>query len=116
MYLHVPNSVVLTHTPSEHANTSCWPGHPDQLLPRCPANCSKAATLVAGDAAALLLFAVIGRINHGEILDWETFNTALPFMLGGGSCGHGSKPHRHPGLMAMQWHPVPTTAEAQLQT
>lgn len=30
----------------------------------------------------LLLFAVIGRINHGEILDMETLTTALPFMIG----------------------------------
>ena len=84
MYLHLANSAVLTHTPYEHANTNCRPGHPDQPLPRWPATRSKAATLVAGDAAALLLFAIIGRINHGEILDWETFNTALPFMLGEG--------------------------------
>jgi hypothetical protein len=47
-----------------------------------PAPRSKTATLVAGNAAALLLFAVIAPINHGEVLDWETFNTALPFMLG----------------------------------
>lgn len=38
--------------------------------------------LVAGDAAALLLFAVIGRINHGEVLDVETLTTVLPFWIG----------------------------------
>lgn len=38
--------------------------------------------LVSGDILGLLLFAVIGRVNHGEILDVETIGTALPFMIG----------------------------------
>jgi hypothetical protein len=38
--------------------------------------------MAGGDAAALLLFAIIGRANHGEVLDWETLGTALPFMIG----------------------------------
>jgi hypothetical protein len=38
--------------------------------------------MVLGDAAALLLFAIAGRINHGEILDVETFMTVLPFWIG----------------------------------
>ena len=41
------------------------------------------ALLVGGDTAALLLFAAIGRRNHGEGLQiLETFNTALPFLVG----------------------------------
>ena len=43
---------------------------------------SKVAKLVGGDAAALLLFGIIGRINHGEVLSMETFNTVLPFWIG----------------------------------
>ena len=38
--------------------------------------------LVAGDAAFILLFAAIGRVNHGEILDWELLLTAMPFWAG----------------------------------
>ncbi len=45
--------------------------------------CRRTALLVGGDAAALLLFAAIGRRNHGEGLQiLETFNTALPFLVG----------------------------------
>jgi hypothetical protein len=43
---------------------------------------SKIRLLVAGDAAAILLFAAIGRINHGGVLDWETISVALPFLVG----------------------------------
>lgn len=43
---------------------------------------TKVAVLVGGDAAALVLFAVIGRINHGGIIDIETLQTALPFLVG----------------------------------
>ena len=40
-------------------------------------------TLLGGDTAALLLFAAIGRRNHGEGLQIvETCNTALPFLVG----------------------------------
>ncbi|DBA92655.1 TPA: hypothetical protein ACH3X1_002868 [Trebouxia sp. C0004] len=43
----------------------------------------RTALLVGGDTAALLLFAAIGRRNHGEGLQvLETFNTALPFLVG----------------------------------
>lgn len=41
---------------------------------------SNTALLVAGDAAALLLFAAVGRANHG--LDLDALQTALPFLLG----------------------------------
>jgi hypothetical protein len=45
--------------------------------------CRRIALLVGGDTAALLLFAAIGRRNHGEGLQIsETFNTALPFLVG----------------------------------
>eukprot|EP00892_Ulva_mutabilis_P006362 jgi/Ulvmu1/4098/UM019_0077.1 len=42
----------------------------------------KVQLLIAGDLSALLLFAIIGRINHGEILDLDTLTTVLPFWLG----------------------------------
>lgn len=43
----------------------------------------RTALLIGGDAAALLVFAAIGRKNHGEGLQLaETFNTALPFLVG----------------------------------
>ena len=50
----------------------------DKTLPVC----SRVLLLVGGDAAFLLLFAVIGRINHGELLDSETLATVVPFWLG----------------------------------
>jgi hypothetical protein len=44
---------------------------------------SKAALLVAGDTAALLLFAAVGRANHaGDGMGMETVATALPFLVG----------------------------------
>ena len=45
--------------------------------------CRRTALLVGGDAAALLVFAAIGRRNHGEGLQLlEILNTALPFLVG----------------------------------
>ncbi|MEW5304544.1 MAG: hypothetical protein WDW36_007149 [Sanguina aurantia] len=38
--------------------------------------------LAAGDVAALMAFAAVGRINHGGVLDIETLLTALPFIAG----------------------------------
>ncbi|KXZ49219.1 hypothetical protein GPECTOR_22g810 [Gonium pectorale] len=43
---------------------------------------TSAATLVAGDLAALLVFAAAGRANHGEGGGAEVISTALPFILG----------------------------------
>lgn len=41
------------------------------------------ALLLGGDTAVLFLFAAIGRRNHGEGLQLaQTFNTALPFLVG----------------------------------
>ena len=45
--------------------------------------CRQIALLVGGDTAALLLFAAVGRRNHGEGLQLlQTVNTALPFLVG----------------------------------
>lgn len=45
--------------------------------------CRQLALLVGGDAAALLLFAGIGRRNHSEGLQLAgLFGTALPFLIG----------------------------------
>lgn len=47
------------------------------------------ALLLGGDTAVLFLFAAIGRKNHGEGLQLaQTFNTALPFLVGVYSCHH----------------------------
>ena len=42
------------------------------------------AKLVAGDAFAILLFAAVGRSNHGESLDQvsDVLATAAPFLIG----------------------------------
>lgn len=46
----------------------------------------RAATLLAGDSAALILFAVLGRGSHGEATGLaavgETLRTAAPFVVG----------------------------------
>lgn len=45
--------------------------------------CRRLALLVGGDTLALLLFAAIGRRNHGEGLQLlQTLNTAVPFLVG----------------------------------
>lgn len=45
--------------------------------------CRQLALLVGGDAAALLLFAGIGRRNHSEGLQLTGIvSTALPFLIG----------------------------------
>ena len=45
--------------------------------------CRKTVLLVSGDLAALLLFAAIGRANHGESLDAvSVLKTAAPFLIG----------------------------------
>jgi hypothetical protein len=61
---------------------------------------SKAAKLAAGDAASLLLFAVIGRASHGEPLDGEVLATALPFMLG---AARGPGTAGLPGWLGAGW-------------
>ena len=44
---------------------------------------TRLAQLVAGDGLAILLFAAIGRGNHGEGLELgEVFATAMPFLIG----------------------------------
>ncbi len=47
-----------------------------------PIEPGQVAKAVAGDVAALLVFAAIGRLSHGESLDGEVLATALPFLLG----------------------------------
>jgi len=46
------------------------------------ADLRRAGVLIFGDAVGLLVFAVIGRISHGEVLSLETFGTAFPFLIG----------------------------------
>ena len=67
--------------------------------------CRRAQLLAGGDAAALLLFAAIGRINHGEILDLELLMTALPFWAG--ACSHlADAIHPRPGPPAIKSTPL----------
>ncbi|KAI7839351.1 hypothetical protein COHA_006877 [Chlorella ohadii] len=48
-----------------------------------PDDLSRVALLVGGDAVALLLFATIGRVSHGEGFSLlGALSTAWPFMLG----------------------------------
>lgn len=44
----------------QQPHAACWLEHRPPLWRR------RVALLVAGDAAALLLFATIGRVSHGE--------------------------------------------------
>ncbi|KAF6263859.1 hypothetical protein COO60DRAFT_1457868 [Scenedesmus sp. NREL 46B-D3] len=47
-----------------------------------PVQRTRVALLAAGDVAALLAFAAVGRVNHGEpLLDGGTLTTALPFIV-----------------------------------
>ena len=47
-----------------------------------PDNFGRIALLAAGDTAALLAFAAIGRQSHGEGLGLEVLATAAPFVVG----------------------------------
>lgn len=62
--------------PSKHHLTTSLPFSPTT-------NHRRVALLVGGDAAALLLFASIGRVSHGEGLSlFGALGTAWPFMVG----------------------------------
>lgn len=44
----------------------------------------RVALLSGGDVLGLLLFAAVGRFNHGfPVFDVETLHTADPFIAGG---------------------------------
>eukprot|EP00195_Chlamydomonas_chlamydogama_P014702 CAMPEP_0202899370 /NCGR_PEP_ID=MMETSP1392-20130828/7622_1 /ASSEMBLY_ACC=CAM_ASM_000868 /TAXON_ID=225041 /ORGANISM="Chlamydomonas chlamydogama, Strain SAG 11-48b" /LENGTH=251 /DNA_ID=CAMNT_0049585535 /DNA_START=22 /DNA_END=777 /DNA_ORIENTATION=- len=78
-----PDGQPLEVVPVEKTGEDAWAGV--AAIDRGEADAtstSKALLLAGGDAAFILLFAVIGRINHGELLDVETLNTALPFWIG----------------------------------
>lgn len=52
-------------------------------LDEAPTDLKKVGLLLAGDAAMLLLFAAIGRINHAEGMSVAAvIDTALPFIIG----------------------------------
>lgn len=76
-----PDGQLLEVVPVEKAGDAAWAGVA-QLDSGDSSGPGKVAQLVLGDAAALLLFAVIGRINHGEVVSMETFTTVLPFWIG----------------------------------
>ena len=67
--------------------------------------CRQGVTLVAGDTIVLLLFAAIGRKNHGESLDATALlATAWPFLVGQSGCGwllQGFKQPRGPREAAL---------------
>jgi hypothetical protein len=69
--------------PIERAGDEAWSGVAAIDRGDASTSFSKAALLVGGDAAALMIFAALGRANHGEgnaVL--EVAATALPFMIG----------------------------------
>jgi hypothetical protein len=76
--------------------------HPSlRRAPRSPNRRSRVALLAGGDAAVLLAFAAIGRINHGEPIS-GALDTALPFLIGarrsvGAEEGHSA------GAEAQRW-------------
>ena len=68
----------------ERASDEAWAGvaQRDNGGQRAGDIAARVATLAAGDAAALLVFAVVGRLTHGEGLSpGDVFSTALPFLL-----------------------------------
>lgn len=69
--------------PVETAGKEAWAGvaQLDSGQDRT-ADVKRIALLVAGDAVGLLIFAIVGRISHGEVLSLETLGTALPFWIG----------------------------------
>lgn len=79
-----PDGEPLRVVPIEKAGKEAWAGvaaidSGDQIGAN---DLRRVGTLVVGDTFALLLFAIIGRWQHGEIVDIETLTTALPFMIG----------------------------------
>ena len=59
----------------------------------------RAALLAGGDAAALLLFAAIGRSSHGEgLAPGGVLATAAPFLLGAALLGARLSDQRSPRL------------------
>ncbi|GMH42563.1 hypothetical protein BSKO_10482 [Bryopsis sp. KO-2023] len=78
-----PDGEPIKVVPLEKAGSKAWAGVAaiDDGKDDTP-QWLRTGTLVAGDALGLLVFAAIGKINHGEILDLDTIGTALPFMIG----------------------------------
>eukprot|EP00798_Chlamydomonas_sp_ICE-L_P021046 gene21046-27917_t len=73
-----PDGQLLKVVPIEKAGDEAWAGvaaMDDGQSEGTGLGIRKVAQLVAGDALVLLLFAVIGRINHGEVLSFETIAT-----------------------------------------
>eukprot|EP01023_Acetabularia_acetabulum_P068768 TRINITY_DN980_c0_g1_i2.p1 TRINITY_DN980_c0_g1~~TRINITY_DN980_c0_g1_i2.p1 ORF type:complete len:217 (-),score=30.36 TRINITY_DN980_c0_g1_i2:373-1023(-) len=70
----------------EDQGEEAWAGvaQPDLMStsPQSKSIVGQTLQIIGGDIFCIILFAIIGRINHGEVLDVETINTALPFMVG----------------------------------
>lgn len=77
-----PDGKPLKVVQIERAGDEAWAGVAALDKGEQPTSLGKTLTLVGGDITALLVFAAIGRVNHGEVLDSETLLTALPFIVG----------------------------------
>mmetsp|Transcript_17691 Transcript_17691/g.44535 ORF Transcript_17691/g.44535 Transcript_17691/m.44535 type:complete len:258 (-) Transcript_17691:567-1340(-) len=79
-----PDGKPLEVVPVEKAGSEAWAGvaQLDKGEDDMPYDWTRTAIMVGGDAAALLLFAALGRANHGEGVTPDTLGTALPFLLG----------------------------------
>jgi len=78
-----PNPQGLRLERVERLNDDVWAGVAAVDRGQAPTSFARAAVLAAGDSAAFLLFATIGRVSHHEALSLGgSFETALPFLLG----------------------------------
>jgi len=77
-----------------------------------PSKWIRTAQFIAGDAAALLLFATIGRANHHEALSFSgSLETGFPFLMGwfltapftGAFSSHGGNPRTAAMAAAKSW-------------
>ncbi|KAG1676521.1 hypothetical protein FOA52_000064 [Chlamydomonas sp. UWO 241] len=79
-----PDGKPLKVVPVQTTSKDAWEGVAAIDKGEGPTSLGKAALLVAGDTAALLLFAAAGRASHGggEAVGLDAVVTALPFIVG----------------------------------
>lgn len=78
-----PDGKPLKVVPIERAGDEAWAGVAAIDRGESKTSIGLSLALALGDVTALLTFAAIGRLNHAEtVLDWETFATAAPFVVG----------------------------------
>jgi hypothetical protein len=78
-----PDGKPLQVIPIERAGDEAWAGVAAIDRGESKSNLGLSLALGLGDVTSLLAFAAIGRLNHAEsVLDFETFSTAAPFLVG----------------------------------